>query len=1592
MSQPKRRDPEEGDATLPIPDQPSIIRQLDDILDFGPNITLPAAEGDVTPTGGSPQPSTASLPGRSGRYRFLREIAHGGIGAVYRTHDADLGRDVALKVLLDQHRGRPEATRRFVEEAQISGQLQHPGIVPLHEMGILAGDVPYFTMKLVKGRTLATLLADRKDPGKESQRFFGIFEQIAQTLAYAHARGVIHRDLKPSNIMIGAFGEVHVIDWGLAKVLAEGGIADERKAQKTHTQVSVIETIRSQTGSSQSLAGTVMGTPAYMPPEQAHGDVDDLDQRSDVFGLGAILCEILTGKAPYTGVTDEDVYDKARQATLDDAVSRLEGCGADREIVGLAKRCLAVEPRERPRDAGIVSRQVSDYLASADERARTAQVEAARARVREAQERKRRLLTTALAATVLGALVVGASAYVWTENQRMRRLETSIAAAARAIQETVDLRAQAMGAVSDLEKWELATAAAARSVERSEEVVGQDPTDLDVLRLRSRSVELRAELEQALASARRAAAVETENRRVVGVLDELRMEHAHGSAAGDIAERYRLAFAGHRADRASFPSDEPTFDVEELEPDVAAERIRASGIAEPMARALDHWAEALRRSGEEPQAWQKLIEIAVEADPAPRRQSIRRAVARTDSVERLEALRSHANEIHRRVAAESGGERFSALTIELLATSLLDAGDPKKAESMYNTAHRLHPRDFWAHHALAAILDGRGQGEESLRHFFAMVTSRNESPHAWKDLAAALDRKHQDLDAAVGALRQALRRRPEDADAQAMLGEVLARTENLDAAIAAFQEAARLKQKDAAIRFRLGRTLESRGDTAAAVDALREAVELSPTHSQARLRLGDLLIASGELEAAVGAFTAVIALEPNLARAHHGLGRALDRKGLLDGAIAAQRKAVELDPELARAHVELGIALDKKGDGDGALAALEEAVRRLRIPALVPSSFGDSVEPRPVISDAEWEKSRAILYEAQVEDPRLRLVLGRVLLRLRRYADAVSTLKSATEGDPGSVVARNALGLALARLDRHEEAVAQFDKALELDGKSVEARNGRGLTLFMQGKLDGALKEFQAALELDDSYDAARYNAAQCFAKQRNTQAVVRELERHRKDLRALHDLALASFSARLCPWKALGVTRAALELEPRNPTLLRVAARILERLGRVGEAIPTLRRSAALDPQSAKSWTLLGQVLLLRGDAALGDLEAAEAAFRKAIRLDSGIGTANLGLFDALCRQERFREAGEVFPPDWRELPQVRTLLESLSGEARERDVSSRALARLLEVPMHLDPPKAGAVETPVVVFRASQHVSSAFGASHLASHWQVRAEGDDYARNPTLDVASREHLTTLSLGKGHLLPRTTYYWRVAYIGSNGQNAGFSDETSFTTGDFNVRPVPFDISKHFNRDGVLNPGDPDDDTLQSESKVLLSVDGFDGSAPGSPEAPGLPVDRTVGVHRLGDYSRPNVLQLLRDDTEAVRIAVPRGRYSCVRYLVVGLGGNCRVPVTAEYADGSRETHSLHCEDTMTGPLEHPRRAYRGSEKHEMWTPVRKGMRRYVAGRLESTDSAIFEVVIPLREESEVVAFEIDPTSGEFARAGTTFNLLAITGMEVEGD
>jgi hypothetical protein len=365
-------------------------------------------------------------------FELLAEIGRGGMGTVYRARDLALDREVAIKVLQERFAPDSGTAARFLHEARVTGQLQHPGIPAVYQVGTLPAGRPYLAMKLIKGDTLEALLASRKPIDA-----LAVIEAISQAVGYAHAHGVIHRDLKPSNIMVGAFGEVQVMDWGLAKVLAaseEPAIPDTPSAGQVTSGDTVVRSVRESDGSF-TQAGSVLGTPAYMPPEQAAGELPKIGPRSDVFGLGAILCVLLTGKPPFEGKHMESVRLNAMRGRTEAALARLDGCGADPGVVALCKRCLEFDPAQRPATGDEVAVAIAQLRRAADDRAREAERDRLATQVRSAEQAKRRRVINGAAAAVIVVLVAGV-AMSWWQAQRA----TDEAVRADAARADADLR------------------------------------------------------------------------------------------------------------------------------------------------------------------------------------------------------------------------------------------------------------------------------------------------------------------------------------------------------------------------------------------------------------------------------------------------------------------------------------------------------------------------------------------------------------------------------------------------------------------------------------------------------------------------------------------------------------------------------------------------------------------------------------------------------------------------------------------------------------------------------------------------------------------------------------------------------------------------------------------------------------------------------------------------------------------------------------------------------------------------------------------------------------------------------------------------
>ncbi|MCU0664592.1 MAG: serine/threonine protein kinase, partial [Myxococcota bacterium] len=300
------------------------------------------------------------IPNVRDRYEIKKEQGRGGIGRVLLAFDRHIGRNVALKELLEaidlqdpvldgQDRTSFEEKQvRFLKEARITAQLQHPSIVPVYEIGRREDGTYYYTMKLVEGRTLSQAIAECASL-EDGLKLLPHFRDMCHAIAFAHSCGVIHRDLKPSNVMIGKFGQTVVLDWGIAKLLDEadeGGMDGQRLIQ--------------QLGGSKTVEGSTLGTPAYMSPEQTRGELDEIDELSDVYSLGACLYEMLSGRPPHTGSHVWEIILKV----LCEPVLPLEKepSPPPRELAAIAYKALSKEKEDRYQSAAELAGAVEAYM------------------------------------------------------------------------------------------------------------------------------------------------------------------------------------------------------------------------------------------------------------------------------------------------------------------------------------------------------------------------------------------------------------------------------------------------------------------------------------------------------------------------------------------------------------------------------------------------------------------------------------------------------------------------------------------------------------------------------------------------------------------------------------------------------------------------------------------------------------------------------------------------------------------------------------------------------------------------------------------------------------------------------------------------------------------------------------------------------------------------------------------------------------------------------------------------------------------------------------------------------------------------------
>jgi tetratricopeptide (TPR) repeat protein/tRNA A-37 threonylcarbamoyl transferase component Bud32 len=1252
-----------------------VLEMLTDSFGPVPRVLLRDADGGPEPP--IVRPGSDEVPARpdAGRYQFFGEIARGGMGAVLKGRDPDLGRELAVKVLLEKHRDDPEMVCRFVEEAQIAGQLQHPGIVPIYEMGTFADRRPYFAMRLVKGRTLASLLSDRTSPRRDLSRFLAIFEAVAQTVAYAHARAVIHRDLKPSNVMVGAFGEVQVMDWGLAKVLSQGGVADDVSAGRLEEET-VIATTRSASDSDLSLAGSVMGTPSYMAPEQARGEVNALDERTDVFALGSMLAEIMTGKPAFTGRNADEIHRSAARGDLAPAFARLDADGSDPELIALARTCLRPERDDRPRDAGEIARTIGSYRAGVEDRLRVAEISRAAeaARAEEAQrtaeaaqaranaERRARRATAALAASVLVLVVVGGVVAFRVSQQRQVR-ESRLALM---LDEAEALRPRARARSADPAQWQ----SLVEAVKRTDDLVVEGGGDREI---RGRLIAMREEADAGLLTA-------IQDRALLEKLAEIR---ANRQDAGSVATRaaYDVAFR------------EAGFDLNTLVPAEAARSLerRPASVRAEIAAFLDDW----YRSDIISEEWHEaaienrvLLSAAtfVERSGAVKLRELARLIDPDEFRDRLRSLPDHRPLKDfpgklRELAADPRAESLPAPTSVLMASFFEATGAIDAAIAVLRKAVMKHPEDLWVNYRLAVNLLNANPPrlEESARYFTAARSIRPTTAHMLAHVLSDLERTDQ----AKAVFLDLAARRPEDWGHLACLAIDMhdlgpgkkREAESIAGRLIPTLRSAVLKSPTSREYYILARLQMVKGDSVGALASLRELekaypgfkyqahelmglsysetareheaaasvfrdlIRLKPEHVMSRLNLGRALTKLGRHKEAIAELREAIRLRPADFMIWANLGSALMASDRIDEAMAAYREAMRLQPARVSVHLQLASDLAARGKPDEAIAAYREAARvdpDNTDPHNLLGRYLDAVKGDFAAAAAEFREVMRI----NPDEPDARSNLGFMLFKAGKPAEALAECREAARLRPDHAEARLKYGAMLANVEHdHEAALVEVRAAIRLRPDGATYRNLGQILYLLKGHDDEAITAFREAIRLGPGGADVHSDLGKVLSeagKPGEAIAAYREAIRLGPVGAPVHmELGLLLSEAGK-PDEAIAAYREAIRLEPARAAFHVQLGRALGERGKPEGAIAALREAVRLNPGNAEAHDFLGMHLI----NAKGELDAAATEFRAAIRCKPDDVDAHFALGQILFKRGRpddalaeFREAARLKP-----------------------------------------------------------------------------------------------------------------------------------------------------------------------------------------------------------------------------------------------------------------------------------------------------------------------------------------------------------------------
>jgi serine/threonine-protein kinase len=821
-------------------------------------------------------------------YEIFEELGRGAVGIVYRARHRELNRFVALKMILAGPFLSPKARQRFRVESHAIARLQHPNIVQVHDVGEQSGSL-YLALELVEGGSLAALLAQGPRASEEAAR---IVASMARAVEYAHGQGVIHRDLKPANVLISGTSrsltgrELKITDFGLAKVAPAPGLAED----------------------GMTLSGEFLGTPAYTAPEQARGDTKDVGPRADVYSLGAILYELLTGRPPFQGASAlETLLQVAHHEPVSPARLVPE---VPRDLDTICLKCLEKDPSKRFATAADLAADLQRFLGGEPILARTAgPLERCTKWIRRRPARA--ALLAASATIVIGLIGAGL------------RVSWQRAAIARAVSDDV----RELAASQRASDW----TAARTALERARARLGD--ADLPELRrlvdLGARDLELAAKLES----------IRLER----ATFDERSSGTRFNTARAD--RDYATAFGA--AGLGSVGEDAH----------VVAARVAASNVAPALVAALDDWAVlGTAAKGADKRAW--LLDVAqrVDLDPTGWRNRVRGALREAD----LATL----NEL---IASAAPGDHSVQLLVALGELVTFRGGN---AVAFLKRVQDEHPGDFWANSALANALV-RTEPDQAVGYYRAALAARPGTGAVYHNLGMTL-RILRRFDESMDCFERLLQMEPNSARAHTNMGLALKDVGKLDEAIEQHRRALALDADFVAAHSNLGEALAKRGRLDESLVHAERAVALDPLDPLVHANLALALQINGCLDDAIARYERSIEVDPRLAITYADLAFVLLRRQRFDEAIARCRQALDLDPKEFRAHINLGLALREKGRLDEAIEHFRRAMQLAPSDPLARINLGSALSAQGLHDEAievyhraiELDPSRAATYNA----------------------------------------------------------------------------------------------------------------------------------------------------------------------------------------------------------------------------------------------------------------------------------------------------------------------------------------------------------------------------------------------------------------------------------------------------------------------------------------------------------------------------------------------------------------------------------------------------------------------------------------------------